>query len=336
MRVVHVQRRPRAQANFSVEQSFALVREALAQTLPIQLVVAGRESSGIAARWRIATEVANAQGDVTHILGDITFAALALESRRTIVTVLDCVQETLPNPLRRAILNLFWLKLPVARAARVTAISTFTRDRIAQITGCRANAIVVIPPAVSPRFVLVPHTFDARAPRVLLVGTTPNKNTDRALAALAGTPCTAVIVGVVGDTLRRTAAAAGVPLECHESLTANAMHDAYVRADLLLFPSTYEGFGLPIVEAQATGRAVVTSAAASMPEAAGDAAAFVDPTSVESIRAAVRRLISDVGHREGLVARGLENARRFEPGPIAAQYAALYRDVYAHVGARSR
>lgn len=332
MRVVHVQRRARAHANFSVEETFALVREALPPDVAVTLVVASRESRGIADRLRIVREMRGRQGDVTHVLGDITFVAAALDPRRTIVTVLDCVQETLPHVLRRAVLNLLWLRLPVARAARVTAISRFTRDRIAAITGHDAEAIAVIPPAVSPRFVRVERPFDARTPRILLVGTTPNKNSARALAALAGVPCVAVVVGTMDTALRRVAADAGVALELHDRLTGDAMRALYAGADLLLFPSTYEGFGLPIVEAQATGRAVITSGVASMPDASGGAAELVDPLSVAAIRAAVRRLIADAGHREGLVARGVENARRFAPGPIAAQYAALYRDVFARAG----
>ena len=336
MRVVHVQRRARAQANFSVESTFALVREALAPMLPVTLAVPSRESQGLADRWQIIREMRAQQGDVTHVLGDITFVAAALDPARTIVTVLDCIQETHDGALRRLLLNLFWLRLPVARAARVTAISAFTADRIAAITGHPRDAILVIPPAVSPLFVRVDRAFDAQAPRILLVGTTPNKNTARAIAALADIHCVAVIVGVIDDSLRRTIRTAGVTVERHESVGEEAMRALYAGVDLLLFPSTYEGFGLPIVEAQATGRPVVTSSAAGMPEAAGDAATFVDPEDVASIRAGVRRVVMDAGHRDALVTRGLENVRRFAPGPIAAQYAALYRDLFARVGARSR
>ena len=334
VRVVHVQRRPRAQANFSVESTFALVRDALAPTLPVTLAVPSRESRGLADRWRIVREMRARQGDVTHVLGDITFVAAALDPARTVVTVLDCVQETLPGALRRAMIDLLWLRLPVARAARVTAISAFTADRVAAITGHSRGAIDVIPPAVSPAFTRAERAIEAHLPRVLLVGTTPNKNTARAVAALAEIPCVAVIVGVIDAPLARAIKGAGLTVEHHERLPEAGMRALYAGADLLLFPSTYEGFGLPIVEAQATGRPVVTSGLGAMPEAAGDAATFVDPLDVASIRAGVRRVLMDPGQRDALVARGLDNARRFAPGPIAARYAAIYHDVHARAGAR--
>ena len=94
-----------------------------------------------------------------------------------------------------------------------------------------------------------------------------------------------------------------------------------------MFASTYEGFGLPILEAQATGRPVVTSNLGSMPEAAGDGALMVDPFSVEAIRAAVTSIMARSDLRSSLIERGLANVRRFQPREIAQQYARIYERV---------
>ena len=99
--------------------------------------------------------------------------------------------------------------------------------------------------------------------------------------------------------------------------------------DLLVFVSTYEGFGLPILEAQATGRPVITSNVLSMPEVAGDSACLVDPFDVSSIRKGILKVINDPAYREKLIKRGFENVKRFQPDKIAEQYADIYRGLFA-------
>ncbi len=86
----------------------------------------------------------------------------------------------------------------------------------------------------------------------------------------------------------------------------------YTSADAALYPSIHEGFGLPILEAQACGCPVLTSNVTSCPEVAGDSACLVDPFSVEDIAAGIRRIVQDPAYRAGLVAKGLENIRRFD------------------------
>jgi len=89
--------------------------------------------------------------------------------------------------------------------------------------------------------------------------------------------------------------------------------------------STQEGFGMPILEAQATGRVVLTSNCSSMPDVAGNGALFVDPFSEESIRQGLEKLCTDANLRDELITKGFENTQRFLPEEVAKKYLALYR-----------
>ena len=94
---------------------------------------------------------------------------------------------------------------------------------------------------------------------------------------------------------------------------------------MISFCSLLEGFGLPILEAQATGRPVITSNLSSMPEVAGNGALLVDPYDVNAIRKGILRIIQDGALRENLIVKGLENVKRFSPQKVADAYVELYR-----------
>jgi glycosyltransferase involved in cell wall biosynthesis len=103
----------------------------------------------------------------------------------------------------------------------------------------------------------------------------------------------------------------------------------YSRAELLAFPSLYEGFGFPILEAMACGAPVLTSSVSSMPEVAGDAAIYVDPLEVESIAQGILGLISDESLRADLAQRGTKRTALFSWRESARQTADLFRELAA-------
>jgi glycosyltransferase involved in cell wall biosynthesis len=95
----------------------------------------------------------------------------------------------------------------------------------------------------------------------------------------------------------------------------------------VVFASLYEGFGLPIIEAQAIGRPVITSNYGAMAEAAGTGAILLNPADSSSIRAAILRLIADPDLRSDLIAKGFENVLKYRPEAVARAYAAIYAEV---------
>jgi len=110
----------------------------------------------------------------------------------------------------------------------------------------------------------------------------------------------------------------------------------YARASCFVFPSLYEGFGLPVLEAMARGVPVATSDRASLPEVAGDAALYFDPLSPRSIAAALERLLADENLAARLRSQGRERARRFTWDACAEGTVAVYRQALAVAGSPSR
>jgi glycosyltransferase involved in cell wall biosynthesis len=101
----------------------------------------------------------------------------------------------------------------------------------------------------------------------------------------------------------------------------------YNGADLFVFPSLYEGFGLPVLEAMACGTPVITSNVSSLPEVAGNAALLVDPYNVDELADAMRRILSDPALAADLRARGLERAQQFSWERTAQETLAVYKHV---------
>jgi glycosyltransferase involved in cell wall biosynthesis len=104
----------------------------------------------------------------------------------------------------------------------------------------------------------------------------------------------------------------------------------YNAATVFAYPSLYEGFGLPVIEAQACGTAVLTSNSSSLPEAAGEAAMMVDPRSVEELAHGLAVLLSEPSLRQELRTRGLAHARRFDWRRTAQQTAGVYNRAVAN------
>jgi glycosyltransferase involved in cell wall biosynthesis len=99
----------------------------------------------------------------------------------------------------------------------------------------------------------------------------------------------------------------------------------YRRADLLVFPSLFEGFGIPLVEAMTAGCPVVAARASSIPEVTGDAAELFDPASPHALAAAIARVANDEAWRDTLRARGFKRAQEFSATRMAAGHRAVFR-----------
>ncbi|SPJ23042.1 glycosyltransferase family 4 protein [Palleronia abyssalis] len=324
--VAHFTRRP-APGGFSLERVFRDVRTAM----PDRVRVVERQnrflSQGILPRLRDAWAARRYATDVNHITGDVHYLTFFLPRARTLLTVHDTVLVEREAGLKRWLLWFFWFRLPAACCARMTAISEESKQRVLSLIRIDPDRIDVIPDPVSPDFQPVPARKAQGKFRLLHIGTKPNKNLERVLEALSRLDIELTIIGKLTDRQSQAVDRSGLAVRTLSHLSDADIRGEYARADALIFVSLDEGFGLPIVEANATGRPVITSARAPMDAIAGDAAVLVDPTDPQAIREAVTRLSGDADLRGKLVERGYGNARRFRADAVAAQYADLYQRI---------
>lgn len=323
--IVHFQRKS-LPANHSLERVFDAVREGMAGE-DVRVHVCPYPSRGIGRRIANMLAAARAQGRINHITGDVHYLALLLPRDRTVLTIHDCRSMVRLGGMRRRIFQWLWLKLPVACAGLVTVVSEQTRQEVLRYTGCPDSKIRLIPESVSTALRPLPRAFHSERPTILQVGTADNKNLTRVVEALAGIPCSLRIVGRLAAEAEAALRKSGIDYSSCAGVSDEQLVEEYAAADMVVFCSTYEGFGMPIVEANAVGRAVVTSDREPMRSVASGAACLVDPCDVASIRAGVLRVMHDNTYRASLIEKGLENAKRFHPEAIAAAYLAAYREL---------
>lgn len=268
--------------------------------------------------------------DIYHITGHIHYMGLVLPVKNTVLTIHDLVILRIRKGIRRFVLKKLLFDLPVKRLRYITVISEATKKELIAVTNCPEDKIRVIENPLRDDFIVTKtKEFDCECPVILQVGTSPVKNLPGLTAALNGVKCRLRIIGPLNQDQVAGLIANSIDYENRTDLTDAELKDEYLNADMVVFCSTYEGFGLPIIEAQATGTPLITSNLSPMKEVAGEGALLADPYDPESIRNAVRRLIDEPGIRKDLVDKGCANVQRFASDRIAGRYAELYAEILA-------
>ena len=264
-----------------------------------------------------------------------------------VVTVHDISYDRAPELFSRRDRMLFrFVPGSLRRAARVIAVSEFTRQDICERYGLEPGKVVAIPNGVSERFrptadadARVRERYGIDRPYMLCVGALQaRKNVPLAIEAYGlmghGSECELVIAGGdkggrldVLDAVLRARLTGRVHMLGH--VEDDAMPALYSAARALVFPSLYEGFGLPALEAMASGTPVIASNTTGLAEAVGEAGLTVDPRSADDVAEAMRRVLNDQPLRDRLVAAGHARAAEFTWGRTAAATAGVYREALA-------
>jgi glycosyltransferase involved in cell wall biosynthesis len=328
MPVNYFQRKPRKGFSFSVEHIFEDVRKRLADRIDASVYISTCYNDGYYTKLVNILEAAFRQRKgINHITGEVHFLNLLMKKGSTILTIHDCGMMPRKTGLSKKIVKWLYLSAPLKRAEIVTAVSETTKQEIIAYTGCKPEKIKVIPVAIDPLYAPFPKLFNKAKPVILHIGTGANKNLLRLIEALEGISCHLTIVGKLNKEYLEALRSHETDYSNEYNISNERLLEKYQECDILAFVSTFEGFGMPIVEANAVERVVVTSSISSMPEVAADAACLVDPYQVESIRAGILKVIEDDRYRESLLEKGRKNKTRFDPDEIANQYYHLYHTV---------
>jgi glycosyltransferase involved in cell wall biosynthesis len=218
------------------------------------------------------------------------------------------------------------MKRACQRALSILTVSEFTRMQIVEWSGVSTEKVLNVGCGVDPTYQPAENYYGLQFPYLLCVSNRKrHKNEFRVVEAFARAdiPTGMHLVFTGGPTAELT--------DCIEHLhitqrvyfagvvPETELPSLYRGAEALVFPSLYEGFGLPILEAMGCGTPVVTANVTAMPEVAGGAALLVDPTSVEQIARAMEQIVSDTTLRQQLRHKGLTRAAEFSWASTAAR-----------------
>lgn len=298
-------------------------------------VSGARAETWVRHAWNLSVgrfQLSRVRSDLYHVLdGSYAYVAAGLDPARCVVTCHDMIpwlqhEGRLPGRQGRAAVRIMNLSARVLRRARhVLAVSEATRQdaiRIAQVDPSLAS---VVPNALAPEWFTATHPNPSNdsphgaSPVILHLGNNaPYKNRAGVIRIFARIrqflPARLVMAGSPPDWhLEQLAAGCGVSghLEWRPDVPEHDLERLYKSADLFLFPSHYEGFGWPVLEAMACGCPVVCSNAASLPEVAGDAALMSAPGDEAALAGHCVELLTHPVARERLRLAGLERASLF-------------------------
>jgi len=321
-------RKPFFGLNFSIENFYLeLIKNFEHEDVEFKVKVCPLESKGILNRILITIWAFFNQGDINHICGDVNFIASFLNKKKTINTILDHASLIRLKGIKRFIYYLLWVKIPVLKSAHIITISDKTKKEILKYTTTNKDKITVSGVCIHSVYKKKIKAFYQKKPKILIIGTRDNKNIKNILMSLSDIHCELIIIGNLIKEYVYILKKFKISYKNYVGLNNKAIFKKYIESDLLMFPSQYEGFGMPILEAQTVGRVVVTSNLEPMTSVGGNGALYVNPNNVKNMNITVKKVIDNKSLRKKLIQNGFKNTKRFNKEEILKKHLDCYLNI---------
>ena len=297
--------------NFSVEDYKNIILKSLSTNFEIKIIEMPFYSKGVFFKLlNIIYCFFKQNRDINHVLGDIHYVNLLFKKKHSLLTVLDVVALHHSKGLKKLIFKYFWLYMPIKKAKEVLVISKSTLSEITEIYKEKIDYNITYLGAKN-HFLRFDKKFNKSCPTILQIGTKKNKNLNNLIKALAKIKCKLVIVGNIDQETIKKLNFYKIEYASKKNLTDEELLNCYKECDVVSFASFYEGFGIPIIEANTVGRVVVTSNIYSMAEVGKNSAYLVDPYDFKSIREGFINVIQNEKIRKKLIENGYKNAEKY-------------------------
>jgi glycosyltransferase involved in cell wall biosynthesis len=323
-RICYIYRKP-SPKYFSIENVFSGIKDCFKKEYNTEHFVLKFAGGSPTVVFKNIWDLNKAKNTIYHITGDVHYMALAT-GKKSVLTIHDVGSANQGSFFKKLYIKIFWFWLPAIFIGRITVISEFTKQELSKIIPFSKSKIRVVSNYIDPNFIQKPLPNNIR-PIILFVGVKPNKNLELSLRAIKDIPCEITIIGELTTSQKLLIETLGLEVNSKTNLTREEIRYYYESCDLLCFASTYEGFGMPIIEAQAIGRPVLTSNCGAMKEVAKDSACLINPNDLKDIKHGVLKILEDDFYKQKLIKKGLENCKRFKLENIASAYQKVYEEL---------
>lgn len=322
MRVCYIYRE-KERKEHSIEAVFDTIAQNIDSSIEIEKWYKPKSWKATFAQLR---QLRKREFDCYHITGEVYYLWPFLPWDRTVMTVHDIgMYKNNPWSVKRWLFVFLSIFIPSFIHKKIVCVSDLTRNDLINRLHINPKRLLTIHNPLTLDAEKRNKKFNQACPTILQIGTGVHKNLDNLIVSVTGMPCRLDIIGEPDQELIQMMKDREIIFSISHHISKEELIRHYQQCDILYFVSRSEGFGLPILEAQALGRPVITANAEPMKSVAGDGAVFCQAEDPAGIRCGLEQLTHDKQLREECITNGYKNITRFFPEKIAGEYARLYK-----------